>query len=91
MILDHKKRFKDSAAHKPWHDATGADWFHAGLASAMLELMRNLPSPSDGALTATANAFRIQGAQLLVSMILNLTEPTPTHRPLQDQNLNHSV
>ncbi len=87
MILDHKKRFRESTAHKQWHEATAADWFHAGLAASMLEVQKNLPTPQEmGA--AAANAFRIQGAQLLLSTMLNLTESTPAPKQTQDQNLN---
>lgn len=87
MILDHKKRFRESPANKPWHDATASDWFHAGLATAMLEVSKNLPAPQEmGA--AAANAFRLQGAQLMLTTILNLTEPTTTPKPKVEQNLN---
>lgn len=87
MILDHKKRFRESPANKPWHDATATEWFQAGLATAMLEVAKNLPQPQEmGA--AAANAFRIQGAQLMLSTILNLTESAPLPKPTVEQNLN---
>lgn len=90
MILDHKRRFKESQAQKPWTDATGAEWFHFGLQTAMLEVQRNLPNPVDHG-TAAANAFRLQGAQLMLSTMLNLTDGAPTPKPTFEQNLNFNT
>lgn len=87
MILDHKKRFKESPHHKIWHEASAADWFQTGLQVSMLEVQRSLPPAQDHG-TAAANAFRLQGAQLLLSTLLNLTETTPTPSVRYDQNLN---
>lgn len=90
MILDHKKRFKESQAHKPWHEAIGSEWFQFAIQTAMLELQRNIPPAQDmGA--AAANAFRLQGAQLLVSTMMNLTTHTPAGKPPWDQNLDHNA
>ncbi len=90
MILDHKKRFRDSTAHKQWHEATASDWFQAGLAASMLEVMRNLPNAQDMG-TASANAWRLQGAQMMQSAMMNLTETNQPQKPPQDQNLNYEA
>lgn len=86
MTLNHKKRFLDSPISKQWHDASATDWFQIGLQTAMLEFQRNLPTPGDMG-SASANAFRMQGAQTMISTILNLTETSPERKPDINQNL----
>ena len=90
MILDHKKRFRDTPHAKIWHDATASEWFQSGLQAGLLELLKSLTAPQElGA--AAANDFRRQGAQLLVSTLLNLTETTSEPRPRFEQNLGDNT
>ena len=90
MTLEPKKRFRDSAFRKPWHELTEQEWFLRGLESAMLEMQRVMPQALDLG-GAAANEFRMKGAQQFVSILLNLTESVPEPRPIFQQNLDHTV
>jgi len=83
MILDPRKRFKETPYAKTWADAVASDWFQSGLLASLATINMETGNCPDMA-TATAVAMRAEGARKLVDTMMTLTdEPkVPTNEPI---------
>jgi hypothetical protein len=94
MPLDWKPKqeFQQGQFAKPWQQVAESEMFKQAMASAMMQMLFDLPKTVDMG-TASANEFRRQGATMVLFRLMDLTSPAelPKERDISAQNLDHRV
>ncbi len=76
MVIDPRKRFRDSPQAKAWADAVATEWFQAGVLASLNAMVMERGNSTDMG-TAAAMQCRIEGAQMLIHTMTRLTDTLP--------------
>ena len=91
IALEPKQAFIDSPQSKLWENVAESEMMRMAISAAMLQMHGSMGFPNV-ATEAAANDFRMQGARIFASILINLTTP-PEQLPQRKDvgNLDHSV
>lgn len=89
--INPKQAFVDSPHGKLWDNVAASEMMRNATSAAMLQMHGSMGFPN-GMDEAAANDFRMQGARIFQSILVNLTTPISELPKRKDTgNLDHSV
>jgi hypothetical protein len=89
--INPKQAFIDSPQSKLWANVASSEMMRSAISAAMLQMHGSMGFPN-GANEAAANDFRMQGARIFASILVNLATPIEDLPKRKDTgNLDHSV
>lgn len=89
--MNAKERFQKNHNAELWIKFITSMAFEEGSDAAMLTLMNQLNSRANEPGVAAANHFRLEGAELLLNTMVNLTRVETSEKPKSVGQLNHKI
>lgn len=90
MSSDPRQRFKDKPEAKQWSELTASTLFAEASEAALVVMVNNFPIMTD-VVTASAVAWKLQGARDYLVTLKNLSSSEPVPKPRPTGNLDHSL